>query len=139
VKAKSNSTIDVHNPATLAPLDSVPSCGEADVNAAVRAAKEAQLAWWRTSGVEKAELMHEVAQRIRAKKKDIGTLMTQETGKPLVEAIDCVKWVAESLTITPSWPFAAQGPVVAPRRSPGQPVRKEPYAWVARIAPPTSR
>ena len=36
VKAKSNTTIDVHNPATLAPLDSVPSCGEADINAAVR-------------------------------------------------------------------------------------------------------
>ena len=32
VKAQSNSAIDVHNPATLAPLDSVPACGEADVN-----------------------------------------------------------------------------------------------------------
>jgi hypothetical protein len=42
VEAKSNSTIEVHNPATLEILDSVPACGEADVNAAVSAARAAQ-------------------------------------------------------------------------------------------------
>ena len=136
VKAKSNSTIDVHNPATLAPLDSVSSCGEADVNAAVSAAKQAQLAWGRTSGVERAELMHEVAHRIRAKKKDIGTLMTQETGKPLVEAIDCVKWVAESFDYYAELGRSAQGPVVAPGADHQVNfVRKEPYGVVACIAP----
>ena len=61
VEAKSNSAIEVHNPATLELIDSVPACGEADINAAVQAARDAQLAWWRLSGVEKAELMHEVA------------------------------------------------------------------------------
>ena len=61
VKAKSNTAIDVHNPATLESLDSVPSCGEADINAAVEAARAAQKSWWRLSGVEKAELMHGVA------------------------------------------------------------------------------
>ena len=67
VEAKSNSAIEVHNPTTLELIDSVPACGEADVNAAVKAARDAQLAWWRLSGVEKAELMHEVAGRMRAK------------------------------------------------------------------------
>jgi acyl-CoA reductase-like NAD-dependent aldehyde dehydrogenase len=65
IEAQSNSSIDVHNPATLERLDSVPACGEADVNAAVDAARAAQNSWWRVSGVEKAELLHAVAQRIR--------------------------------------------------------------------------
>src|SRR5205823_5412887 len=136
VKAQSNSAIDVHNPATLAPLDSVPACGEADVNAAVKAARNAQLAWWRTSGVEKAELLHEVATRIRERRKAIAIEMTQETGKPLVEAVDCVKWVAESFDYFAEVGRAAQGPVVAPGADHQVNfVRKEPYGVVACIAP----
>ncbi|MEX2015205.1 MAG: aldehyde dehydrogenase family protein, partial [Candidatus Hydrogenedentales bacterium] len=86
VEAQSNSAIEVHNPATLEVLDSVPSCGEADINAAVKSARAAQKAWWRTSGVEKAELLHDVATRIRKKQKAIATTMTHETGKPLIES-----------------------------------------------------
>jgi len=136
VKAKSNTTIDVHNPATLAPLDGVPACGEADVNAAVQAARGAQLAWWRTPGTEKAELMHEVADRIRARQKPIATMMTQETGKPLIESFDCVKWVAESFDYFAEVGRSAQGPVVAPGAAHQVNfVRKEPYGVVACIAP----
>ncbi len=136
VAAKSNKSIEVRNPATLELLDSVPACGEADVNAAVKAARAAQLAWWRMPGVEKAELLHEVAGRIRQKQKAIATMMTQETGKPLIESSDCVKWVAESFDYFAEVGRAAQGPVVAPGADHQVNfVRKEPYGVVACIAP----
>jgi betaine-aldehyde dehydrogenase len=114
VPAQSNTSIEVRNPATLELIDSVPACGEADVNAAVKAARDAQLAWWRLSGVEKAELMHQVAGRMRARKQEIGTLLTKETGKPLIEAVDCVKWCAQCFDYYAEIGRSAQGPVVAP-------------------------
>jgi betaine-aldehyde dehydrogenase len=136
VEAKTNSTIEVHNPATLEPLDSIPACGEADIDAAVRAARAAQDAWWRLGGVDKAELLHEVASRIRRKSRAIATMMTRETGKPLIESVDCVKWVAEAFDFYAEIGRSAQGLTVAP----GAPhqvnfVRKEPYGVVACIAP----
>ena len=136
VEAKSNSAIDVRNPATLAPLDSVPACGEADVDAAVKAARAAQPAWWRSSGVTKAELMHEVAERIRKNKKKIATAMTEETGKPLIESVDCVQWVAESFDYFAEVGRSAIGVTVPPGADHQVNfVRKEPYGVVACIAP----
>ncbi|MEX2128524.1 MAG: aldehyde dehydrogenase family protein [Xanthobacteraceae bacterium] len=136
VEAKSNSAIDVHNPATLEPLDSVPACGEADINAAVDAARAAQKNWWRTPGVEKADLLHEVARRIREKQKAIATTMTRETGKPLIESMDCVKWVAEVFDFYAEIGRSAQGLTVAPGGDHQVNfVRKEPYGVVACIAP----
>ena len=136
VEAQSNAAIDVHNPATLEPLGSVAACGEADINAAVKAARAAQKAWWRTSGVEKAELMHEVARRIREKQKAIATTMTQETGKPLIESFDCVKWVAEAFDYFAEIGRSAQGHTVAPgAEHQVNFVRKEPYGVVACISP----
>lgn len=136
VEAKSNSTIEIHNPATLEPLDSIPACGEADINAAVEAARTAQKGWWRTSGVEKAEMMHEVARRIRERQKPIATMLTQETGKPLIESIDCVKWVAECFDFYAEVGRYAQGHTVAPgAEHQVNFVRKEPYGVVACIAP----
>jgi len=136
VAAQSNKSIEVRNPSTLELLDSIPACGEADINAAVKAARAAQPAWWRTGGVEKAELLHEVAQRIRAKQKAIATTMTQETGKPLIESSDCVKWVAESFDYFAELGRSAQGVTVAPgAEHQVNFVRKEPYGVVACIAP----
>ena len=67
-------------------------------------------------GVEKAELLHEVAQRIREKQKAIATMMTQETGKPLIESVDCVKWVAESFDYFAEVGRSAQGVYRGARR-----------------------
>jgi acyl-CoA reductase-like NAD-dependent aldehyde dehydrogenase len=136
VAAKSNTAIEVHNPATLAPLDSVPDCGAADIDAAVKAARAAQPAWWRLSGVTKAELMHDVAARIRANQKPIATLMTTETGKPLIESIDCVQWVAECFDYFAEVGRSALGLTVPPGADHQVNfVRKEPFGVVACIAP----
>ena len=35
-----------------------------------------------------------VATKIRAQERELSTLMARETGKPLIEAVDCIEWVA---------------------------------------------
>jgi succinate-semialdehyde dehydrogenase / glutarate-semialdehyde dehydrogenase len=85
---------EIKNPATLELLGRVADCGPADAARALAAAKAAQPGWWRVPGVEKAKLLREIAARIRAREHLLATLMTQETGKPLCEAIDCIDWVA---------------------------------------------
>lgn len=135
-QAKSNSTIPIHNPATMAPLDSIPACGAADIDAAVAAARAAQPGWWRLPGLDKAELLHAIAARIRDQAKPIATLMTQETGKPLIESIDCVQWVTEAFDYFAEVARATLGLTVPPVAvHQVNFVRKEPYGVVACIAP----
>ena len=64
------------------------------VAAAIAAAREAQRGWERTPAVERAELLHEVAARLRARSDELAELMTLEGGKPLVENSDEVGWTA---------------------------------------------
>jgi len=136
VAAKSNSTIEVRNPATLELLDTVPSCGEADVNAAVKAARAAQPSWEKLPGVAKADLLHEIANRIRGKSKAIATVLTQETGKPLIESIDCVHWVAQSFDYFAEVGRSSMGLTVPPGADHQVNfIRKEPFGVVACIAP----
>ncbi len=94
VPASAHATRDIRNPATLDRLGIVSDCGPEDVAAAVEAAARAQPAWWRVPGVEKAGLLRAVAARIRADARELSTLMARETGKPLIEAVDCIEWVA---------------------------------------------
>jgi acyl-CoA reductase-like NAD-dependent aldehyde dehydrogenase len=136
VAAKSNKTIEVKNPATLAPLDSIAACGDADLDAAVKAARAAQNDWWRLSGVTKADLMREVAVKMRKKKHEIGKLMTLETGKPLIEAVDCVAWCAQCFDYYAEVGRSNIGVTVPPGADHQVNfVRKEPYGVVGCIAP----
>ena len=136
VPAKSNTAIPVHNPATLEPLDSIPACAAADIDEAVAAARAAQPAWWRLPGLDKAELLHAIAARIRTQQKPIATLMTQETGKPLIESIDCVQWVTKAFDYFAEVARSSLGLTVPPvAEHQVNFVRKEPYGVVACIAP----
>src|SRR5512146_3277223 len=136
VPARARATRDIRNPATLEPLGLVADAGPDDVGAAVEAAARAQPAWWRVPGVEKAGLLRAVAGRIRADERALSTLMARETGKPLIEAVDCIEWVAACFDY-----YAEVG-----RRSYGTSIPpvaahqinftvKEPYGVVAAIVP----
>jgi len=94
VSARARISRDIRNPATLDLLGVTHDCGPDDVAAAVEAAARAQPAWWRVPGVEKAGLLRTVAAKIRADERELSTLMARETGKPLIEAVDCIEWVA---------------------------------------------
>src|SRR5258708_7688678 len=136
VDALSGTSREIKNPATLQLLGSVPDCGPADVARAVAAAKAAQHGWWKVPGVEKAKLLREIGARIRAREHALATLMTQETGKALCEAIDCIDWVAacsECYGGVARSSDDTQIPPVAPHQL--NFTIKEPFGVVAAIVP----
>ncbi|MEI8297501.1 MAG: aldehyde dehydrogenase family protein [Pseudomonadota bacterium] len=136
VDAQTDASREIQNPATLKPLGVVPECGPEDVARAVAAARAAQRDWWKVPAVEKAGLMREIGARIRAREQALATLMTQETGKPLVESIDCIDWVAACFEYYGEVARASYGnsiPPVAPHQI--NFTIKEPFGVVAAIAP----
>lgn len=136
VQAHTTKRLSISNPATAQRIDEVPDCDSVDVENAVKAAREAQISWWKVPGAEKANLMHEVARRIRKAEKELSTLMTQETGKPLIESVDCIEWVAACFDYYAEVGREARGvsiPPVAPHQL--NFTIKEPYGVVAAIVP----
>ncbi len=76
----------VVNPATAQTIADVPMATEADLDEALSAAKRA-LPGWRSTDVEKrAAILHKAAALLRERSEAIGSLMTQEQGKPIAEA-----------------------------------------------------
>ncbi|MGE4232911.1 MAG: aldehyde dehydrogenase [Bacteriovoracia bacterium] len=136
VSSSSKNTIEILNPATLEVIDQVPDCNDADVNSAVRAAKRAQVSWAKVSGLEKATLLREVGRKIRENEKELSTLMTRETGKPLCESVDCIDWIAAVFEYYAEVGRQSRGnsiPPVAPHQV--NFTIKEPYGVVAAICP----
>ena len=136
VEARGEAAREIKNPATLKTLGTVPECGAEDVARAVAAARAAQHDWWRVPGVEKAKLLREVGARIRAEEHVLASLMTQETGKPLCEATDCIDWVAACFEYYGEVARSSYGnsvPPVAPHQL--NFTIKEPFGVVAAIVP----
>jgi acyl-CoA reductase-like NAD-dependent aldehyde dehydrogenase len=136
VDALSKTGREIKNPATLKLLGTVPDCGAPDVARAVAAAKAAQHAWWKVPGVDKAKLLREIGARIRAREHALATLMTEETGKALCEAIDCIDWVAACFEYYGEVARSSYGnsiPPVAPHQL--NFTIKEPFGVVAAIVP----
>ena len=86
--------IEVENPYTEEMVATVNGSSTEQVDAAIAAAAEAQRDWERTPAVERAELLHEVATRLRARTDELAELMTLEGGKPLLENSDEIGWTA---------------------------------------------
>src|SRR5918996_570250 len=84
----------VENPATEETIAELGGPSSEQLDAAVSAAREASRGWAATPAVERAELLHEVATRIRAMTDELARVMTIEGGKPLVENSDEVGWTA---------------------------------------------
>ncbi len=132
----SKRTFPVDNPATEALLGEVPRADSRDVDLAVEAAAGAFRAWRRVPGIERAALMHRMAARMRAKQKAIARQLTLEGGKPLLENLDEVEWVAALFDFYGELARGEAGKVIAPVfEHQVNFVRKEPYGVVATIVP----
>ncbi|MBY8820807.1 aldehyde dehydrogenase family protein [Sphingomonas colocasiae] len=79
-------TMDVLNPATEAVLATCPRASEAQLDAAVAAAKAAFPAWAKTSIADRRALLLKLADGLQARAPEFARLLTQEQGKPLTEA-----------------------------------------------------
>jgi acyl-CoA reductase-like NAD-dependent aldehyde dehydrogenase len=92
VPSSSEETIDVWNPYTEQVLDRVPRGTAEDAARAVEAAQAASAVWRWTPAVERADLLHEVARKLRENQQALAHQLTLEGGKPLVENLDEVGW-----------------------------------------------
>jgi acyl-CoA reductase-like NAD-dependent aldehyde dehydrogenase len=86
--------IEVENPTTEEMVAEVGAASPEQLDAAIAAAREAARGWAATPAVERAELLHEVATRMRALTDDLARALTLEGGKPLIENSDEVGWTA---------------------------------------------
>lgn len=79
-------TMDVVNPATEAPVAACPLADEAQLDAAVAAAKAAFPAWAARPLAERAALIDRLADAMMERRDEFARLLTQEQGKPLDQA-----------------------------------------------------
>ena len=79
-------TMDVINPATESVLAACPRASEAQLNAAVAAAKAAFPAWSATPIDERKRVVNAIADVIQNNATELAALLTQEQGKPIGDA-----------------------------------------------------
>jgi acyl-CoA reductase-like NAD-dependent aldehyde dehydrogenase len=92
--AGEGATLAVENPATEETVAEVGAASPDQLDAAIAGAREAARGWAATPAVERAELLHEVANRMRGLTDELARALTLEGGKPLVENADEVGWTA---------------------------------------------
>ena len=92
--AGEGTAFEVENPTTEEAAAEVGAASPEQLDAAIAAAREAARGWAATPAVERAELLHEVASRMRALTDDLARALTLEGGKPLIENSDEVGWTA---------------------------------------------
>ena len=89
-------SLDVENPFTQETIASVGTPSPEQLDAAVRAARSAAPGWGATPAIERGEMLHEVARRLRDRQAELAEIMTLEGGKPLVENSDEVEWTVSA-------------------------------------------
>jgi len=80
---KGNKSIDVINASTEEVMGRIPEGGEADVNAAVAAARAAFDGWAATSAAERAAFLQKIHEGLKARMEEIGKLIAGEVGMPV--------------------------------------------------------
>jgi succinate-semialdehyde dehydrogenase / glutarate-semialdehyde dehydrogenase len=93
---------DVINPATEKPLAHLPHASQADLDAALEAARKGFAVWRTTSAYDRAKIMRKAADLMRERHDAISKVLVQEQGKVYPEArgevitsADIIDWYAE--------------------------------------------
>ena len=117
-KGKSDAGFDVINPATTARLARVTQAGQADVDAAVAAARKAFPVWSALSGHARARHLYALARAVQKHSRLLAVLESLDNGKSIRETRDLdIPLVARHLTHHAGWAqlaeseFAGYGPV----------------------------
>jgi betaine-aldehyde dehydrogenase len=128
--------LEVENPYTEEVIASVGSPDEAQLDATFAGAAEASGEWARTPAVDRCELLHGVAARLRSRTDELAEVMTLEGGKPLVENSDEVGWTAACFDYYAEIGRDSAGRVIPPIESSQLSlVLKEPLGVIGCIVP----
>src|SRR4051812_3265326 len=100
--AQSGKTLAVFNPATGKEIGRVAHADTADLDRALAAAQKGFETWRDMTAIERNKIMRKAAGLMRERAAEIGAILTQEQGKPLVEAKgeamaagDIIEWFAD--------------------------------------------
>ncbi|MBK4734937.1 NAD-dependent succinate-semialdehyde dehydrogenase [Noviherbaspirillum pedocola] len=135
--AQDGRSLAVHNPANGQEIGRVAHAGRADLDRALVAAQKGFETWRDMAPAERSKIMRRAAALMRERADAIGRLVTQEQGKPLIEAkgealaaADIIEWFAEE-------GFRVYGRLVPSRGSLAlrQMVIKDPVGPVAAFTP----
>ena len=96
-RSEATESRDIIDPATENVIGGIAESTAAEVDAAVDAGHAAQKKWWRISALERAEIMHEVANDLLAMKAQLAEALTREMGKPYKESADEVDWSVSAI------------------------------------------
>ncbi|ACD19423.1 betaine-aldehyde dehydrogenase [Paraburkholderia phytofirmans] len=92
VDATSGETFDTLDPATGETLASVQQASAADVDRAVRSAKQGQREWAALTAMQRSRILRRAVDLLRERNDELAALETRDTGKPIAEtlAVDIV-------------------------------------------------
>lgn len=134
--AQSTESMPIYNPASEAVLEQVANGNEADALAAIAAAKTAFKPWRRLPGIDRCQLLHELAGKIEQHSAELAQLLTLEQGKPLSESEAELEWAVGSFRYYAEMARTYRGRLLAPAaESQFNFVLKEPYGVVLCIIP----
>ena len=129
------------NPATGELLRELDCASDAEVHAAVAQARSAQPAWAALSVEERIRILRKFQRLLHENKTEVATLITQEAGKPYVEALLTEVLVvldAARFLIDNAFAFLREQPVphgsVAMKAKKGR-ILRDPYGVIAIISP----
>ena len=113
-KSSSSSSFDVVDPATEIKIGEIAEATSEEINSSIEISKKAQKAWWNLSALERAHLMHKVADKMIAMKPILAEGLTREMGKPYKESADEVDWSAHSIRYSAEIGRSDTGRVMGP-------------------------
>jgi acyl-CoA reductase-like NAD-dependent aldehyde dehydrogenase len=136
VSSSSGETLDVFDPATAQVIDHVPNGTAEDAVKTIEAAKAAFDEWRWVTALERCEMLHEAARKLRHHFDDVVEVLTREEGKAITENEEEVEWTIGTMDFYAELARNYRGRVVPPaERSQFNFVLKEPYGVVGCIVP----
>src|ERR671931_307953 len=110
--ATADDQLDVTNPATAEVLARVPLSSRGDLDAAVRAAREALPAWRAVSVIQRSRLLFALREGLEARKDELARSVTTEMGKTIADARAEVARMIEMVECACAIPTTMQGRIL---------------------------
>jgi malonate-semialdehyde dehydrogenase (acetylating)/methylmalonate-semialdehyde dehydrogenase len=109
VDVEGGERLDVTNPATGETLAQVPLSGAGEVDAAVRAAREAFPGWRSTPPLERARACFELKYRLEERRDELAALVTRDNGKAIKDGSGEIRRGIECVEVATGIPSLMQG------------------------------
>lgn len=113
-KSAGTSASPVIDPATENVIGEYAESSPEEIDTIIAEANAAQKAWWKLSALERAHMLHKVADRLEKLTPRLAEALTREMGKPYKEAVDEVGWSAHSIRYSAEIGRSDMGRVMGP-------------------------